>query len=148
MNFEWTLAALVGAPGVVCVHQPTCGRALVVEHEGSVYSCNHFVYPEYRLGNLTRDPQAGMIESSRQQAFGEAKRETLPAQCRACPQLQLCWGGCPKHRFLTTRDGEPGLNWLCEGYLHYLNHARPWLEAIAGLLAQGRDVGEVMAMKR
>jgi uncharacterized protein len=148
MNFEWTLAALVGAPGVVCVHQPTCGRALVVEHEGSVYSCDHFVYPEYRLGNLTRDPLAGMIESSRQQAFGEAKRETLPAQCRACPQLQLCWGGCPKHRFLTTRDGEPGLNWLCEGYLHYLDHARPWLAAIASLLAQGRDAGEVMAMKR
>jgi uncharacterized protein len=148
MNFEWTLAALVGAPGVVCVHRPTCGRALVVEHEGSVYSCDHFVYPEYRLGNLTRDPLAGMIESSRQLAFGEAKRETLPAQCRTCPQLQLCWGGCPKHRFLTTRDGDPGLNWLCEGYLHYLNHVRPWLEAIAGLLAEGRDPSEVMAMKR
>ena len=148
MNFEWTLAALVGAPGVVCVHQPECGRALVVEHDGAVYSCDHFVYPEYRLGNLAHDSLAGMVESTRQQAFGSAKRDTLPGQCRACPQLALCWGGCPKHRFLATRDGEPGLNWLCEGYLHYLGHARPWLETIAGLLAAGRDPAEVMALKR
>ena len=148
MNFEWTLAGLVGAPGVVCVHQPECGRALVVEHDGAVFSCDHFVYPEYQLGNLTRDNLAAMVESTRQHEFGRAKRETLPAQCRSCPQLQLCWGGCPKHRFLKTRDGEPGLNWLCEGYLGYLGHARPWLETIAALLAQGRDPGEVMAMKR
>ncbi len=148
MNFEWTLASLVGAPGVVCVHQPECGRALVVEHDGAVYSCDHFVYPEYRLGNLAREPLAGMVESSRQREFGQAKRETLPAQCRACPQLDLCWGGCPKHRFLTTDDGEPGLNWLCEGYFHYLGHVRPWLETIAGLLAQGRDPAAVMALKQ
>ena len=147
MNFEWTLAALVGAPGVVCVHQPECGRALVVEHEGSVYSCDHFVYPEYRLGNLQHEPLATMVESSRQQAFGSAKRESLPGQCRSCPQLELCWGGCPKHRFLQTRDGEPGLNWLCEGYLHYLGHARPWLEGIARLLAEGRDPSVIMHTK-
>jgi uncharacterized protein len=148
MNFEWTLAALVGAPGVVCVHRPECGRALVVEHDGDVFSCDHFVYPEYKLGNLTREPLAAMVDSTRQQAFGKAKRDTLPRQCRECPQLDLCWGGCPKQRFLTTRDGEPGLNWLCEGYLHYLGHARPWLQSIAGLLAAGRDPAGVMAMKR
>lgn len=147
MNFEWTLASLVGAPGVVCVHQPECGRALVVEHEGTVYSCDHFVYPEYRLGNLVREPLAAMVESSRQQEFGRAKRETLPGQCRTCPQVNLCWGGCPKHRFITTRDGEPGLNWLCEGYLHYLGHVRPWLEAVGALLDAGQDPRAIMAMK-
>src|SRR6185369_8055148 len=78
MSFEWTLAALVGAPGVVCVHRPECGRALVVEHDGDVFSCDHFVYPEYKLGNLTREPLAAMVDSTRQQAFGKAKRDTLP----------------------------------------------------------------------
>ncbi|MBU6266517.1 MAG: anaerobic sulfatase maturase [Sphingomonadales bacterium] len=148
MNFEWTLAALVGAPGVVCVHQPECGRALVVEHDGEVYSCDHFVYPDHALGRITETPLAAMVESTRQHAFGQAKRTTLPGQCQACPQLELCWGGCPKHRFLKTRDGEPGLNWLCDGYLHYLGHARPWLETIAALLAAGRDPREAMALKR
>lgn len=147
MNFEWTLAALVGAPGVVCVHQPECGRALVVEHDGAVYSCDHFVYPEYRLGDLTREPLAGMIESARQREFGTAKRETLPVECRTCPQLDLCWGGCPKHRFLPSRDGK-GLNWLCQGYLHYLDHARPWLEMAAALLAAGRDPREIMTRRQ
>ena len=137
MNFEWALAGVVGAPGVVCVHQPTCGRALVVEHDGDVFSCDHFVYPEHKLGNLTRDNLAAMVDSTRQQAFGAAKHDSLPGACRRCPHLSLCWGGCPKQRFLQTADGEPGLNYLCAGYKHWFAHATPWLEAIAGKLLRG-----------
>lgn len=144
MNFEWTLASLVGAPGVVCVHQPTCGRAVVAEHDGTVYSCDHFVYPEYRLGNLVETSLAAMIDSSQQQAFGQAKADTLPGQCRTCPWLNLCWGGCPKHRFTSTADGEAGLNYLCEGYARYFASATPTLQRIADLLRYGRDVREVM----
>ncbi len=146
MNFEWALAALMGAPGVVCVHQKECGRALIVEHNGDVFSCDHFAYPEYRLGNLVPDSLPAMIESTRQHAFGQAKHETLPGQCRACPQLDLCWGGCPKHRFLTTSDGEPGLNYLCAGYLGWFSHMRPWLETISGLLHTGQDPAAIMEM--
>jgi uncharacterized protein len=119
------------------VHQPTCGRALVVEHDGDVFSCDHFVYPEHKLGNLTRDNLAAMVDSTRQQAFGAAKHDSLPGACRRCPHLSLCWGGCPKQRFLQTADGEPGLNYLCAGYKHWFAHATPWLEAIAGKLLRG-----------
>ncbi|WEK46244.1 MAG: anaerobic sulfatase maturase [Candidatus Andeanibacterium colombiense] len=145
MNFEWTLAAMVGAPGVVCVHQPTCGRAVIAEHDGTVYSCDHFVYPEYRLGNIVEDSLAAMVDSTQQQAFGRAKHETLPTQCRKCPYLELCWGGCPKHRFARSREGEPGLNYLCEGYIEYFAAAIPKLAQIARLLQAGRDPAESMS---
>ena len=148
MNFEWALAALIGAPGVVCVHQKECGRALITEHNGDVYSCDHFAYPDYRLGNLVTDSLPAMIESTRQHEFGRAKHETLPGKCRACPQLDLCWGGCPKHRFLTTSVGEPGLNYLCEGYLGFFGHIRPWLETLAGLIRSGQEPAAIMGMAR
>jgi uncharacterized protein len=148
MNFEWTLAALVGASGGICVHQPECGRALALEHDGAVYACDHFVYPDYRLGNLSHESLAAMVESARQHEFGRNKRESLPRQCHSCHQLELCWGGCPKHRFLVTQDGEPALNWLCEGHRTYLDHTRPWLEAIARLLLRGGDPRTIMQMRR
>lgn len=146
MNFEWSLAAFMGQPGVVCVHQKDCGRAVIAEHNGDVYSCDHFAYPEYKLGNLTSDSLATMIDSARQQAFGKAKSETLPAQCRGCKYLGGCWGGCPKHRFLKTADGEPGLNYLCAGYTHYLHHIAPFLKLIADLIRAGRQPAEIMQM--
>jgi uncharacterized protein len=144
MNFEWTLAALMDAPGVVCVHQPTCGRAVVTEHDGSVYSCDHYVYPEYRLGNLTETSLATMVDSTRQQEFGQAKFDTLPGKCRQCPFLKACWGGCPKHRFASTKQGEPGLNYLCAGYERYFKRAIPTLQEIAAQLRAGGDPRAVM----
>lgn len=146
MNFEWSLAAFMGEPGVVCVHQKDCGRAVVAEHNGDVYSCDHFVYPDYKLGNLTGDSLAAMIDSERQKAFGRAKSETLPAQCRSCRYLGGCWGGCPKHRFTKTSEGEAGLNYLCAGYKHYLHHIAPFVKLMADLVRAGRRPAEMMDM--
>ena len=145
MNFEWSLAAKMKAPGVVCVHQKDCGRALAVEHNGDVYSCDHFVYPEYRLGNLTTKALSQLTDSDRQLAFGQSKSKSLTQQCQQCPYLEMCWGGCPKHRFLSSKDGEPGLHYLCEGYYHYLDHVSDPLERLASLLRSGRDPAEIMA---
>lgn len=148
MNFEWTLAAAIGAPGVVCHHQPVCGRALIAEHDGAVYACDHYAYPEYRLGILGKDSLAAMVDSTRAAEFGAAKHETLPGQCRACPHLALCWGGCPKHRFAQTAEGESGLNYLCEGYAHYFSTVSPGIAALASLVASGRDPRLLMTLDR
>ena len=113
--FESAVAQSLGLSAQMCTAAPICGKAMALEHDGSLYSCDHFVYPEYKLGNI-RDTHEGDLAFSKQQiAFGLAKRDTLPAYCRSCPQLSLCWGECPKNRLLTTPDGEPGLNYLCEG---------------------------------
>jgi uncharacterized protein len=133
--------------GGPCVHQRECGRSLAMEHDGTVYACDHYVYPDYRLGNVAGESLADMVDSPRQRAFGQAKWQGLPAQCRACPHLGHCWGGCPKHRFLTTRDGEAGLNYLCAGYQHYYGQVRPWLATMARLLREGRSVEQIMTMR-
>lgn len=148
MNFEWTLADHMGVPGGVCHHQRECGRALIVEHDGAVYNCDHFAYPEYRLGDLRQDSLAAMVDSSAAQAFGRAKHETLPAQCRRCPHLAACWGGCPKHRFATSVDGEAGLNYLCEGYTHYFSAVSPWMATLATLVRQGRDPAAIARLEQ
>ncbi|WP_230626034.1 anaerobic sulfatase maturase [Cupriavidus necator] len=127
MNFEWALANYMGEPGAACHHQPTCGRAVVVEHNGDVYACDHYVYPAYRLGNLSTSSLAKMVESPAQHAFGQDKLQSLPRQCRECKMLKGCWGGCPKHRFTATQDCEPGLIYLCEGYYRFFGHVAPYL---------------------
>lgn len=144
MNIEWAFASFVGAPGVVCHHQPTCGRSLAVEHNGDVYACDHFVYPEYRLGNLHHDTFSSMVDSPGQEHFGKEKYTTLPEQCRQCQVLKACWGGCPKHRFMPTKTGEPGLNYLCAGFQRYFRHLPPYLKAMADLLASGHPASDIM----
>jgi uncharacterized protein len=144
MNFEWALANYMGEPGAACHHQPTCGRAVVVEHNGDVYACDHYVYPSHRLGNLSASSLAAMVESPAQHAFGQDKLRSLPAQCRACKMLKGCWGGCPKHRFTATRDGEAGLNYLCEGYYGFFGHVAPYLRAMSALIRGGRPAGDIM----
>nr|WP_295130786.1 anaerobic sulfatase maturase [uncultured Roseateles sp.] len=113
--FESAVAQSLGYPAQMCTSGPICGKAMALEHDGSLYSCDHFVYPEYKLGNI-RDTHEGDLAFSKQQiAFGLAKRDSLPAHCRSCPQLPLCWGECPKNRLLRTPAGDAGLNYLCEG---------------------------------
>jgi uncharacterized protein len=140
MNFEWALAAWCGLPASVCLFAPRCGKAAVVEHDGSVYSCDHFVYPEYRLGNAATDDLAALLDSPAQRAFGEAKASSLPGQCRRCEYLSVCHGECPKNRFIKSADGEAGLNYLCAGYLKYFRHITPSMNRMARALADGRAV--------
>lgn len=144
MNFEWALNAWIGNPAPVCVHARQCGRALVVEHNGDVYACDHCVYPEYRLGNVVGDPLPEMVEKSLRSGFGSRKETSLPRQCRECEVLAACRGGCPKHRFASTVDDEPRLHYLCAGYRKFFLHIRKYLRVMARLLEEGLPVSRVM----
>jgi uncharacterized protein len=142
--FDSTLAAWVGQGAGVCVFSEECGRAVVLEHNGDLYACDHYVYARHRLGNLLETNLRTMVDSPGQQEFGEAKRTTLPRQCRECAVLFACNGECPKHRFVHTSDGEPGLNYLCEAYKRFFHHVDPAMTTMAGLLAAGRAPAEIM----
>jgi uncharacterized protein len=115
MNFEWALTAWLGEPSPVCIFSKRCGRAVAIDHDGSVFACDHYVYPEYRHGSVVDDELGSMVERSVAGGFGPHKETTLPRQCRECEVKQACWGGCPKQRFAVTADGEPGLHYLCAG---------------------------------
>ncbi len=142
--FDVTLQAYFGQYSL-CIHAPTCGAALALEHNGDLYSCDHFVEPNYILGNIHTTHMLDLVASPQQQAFGQRKRESLTAQCRYCEVLRLCNGGCPKDRFIDSRDGEPGQNYLCDGLFHFYTHTRPTMTAMARLVDQGRYADEVMA---
>ena len=115
-----------------------------MEYNGDVYSCDHFVFPEYRLGNIRSESLTAMMYSERQQAFGEAKKTALPRQCRECEFLFACHGECPKNRFLATADGEPGLNYLCEGYLRFFRHVAPFMDFMKKELEAKRPPANIM----
>lgn len=117
----------------LCVFRPTCGDIPVVEHDGDVYSCDHFVDGEHRLGNIKETPLVELLESPAQRTFGKAKRETLPRYCRECEVRAMCNGGCPKNRLLRTTEGDPGLNYLCAGYKRFFTHCRPFVSEVAAL---------------
>ncbi|MDV5170420.1 anaerobic sulfatase maturase [Photobacterium rosenbergii] len=144
MNFEWALTAWMGEPSPVCIFSRQCGRAVAMEHDGSVFACDHYVYPDYWLGNVLSDDLAQMVERSVAEGFGPHKERTLPRWCRECDVLNACWGGCPKHRFATSPDGEPGLHYLCAGYQKFFRHIRKYLRAMATLLENGLPASYVM----
>ena len=129
--FENAVTQAMGLPAQRCISAEFCGKALAVEHDGNVYSCDHYVYPDYRLGNLRSANWSELAFSARQIKFGLAKRDTLPGFCRRCEYLGLCWGGCPKDRFTRTPDGEPGLNYLCPGLKRFFSYIQP---ALAGIV--------------
>ncbi len=120
--FDVALANWFGEPPSLCIHSETCGLALALEHTGDLYSCDHFVEPAYRLGNIRETHMLELVASQRQQRFGLDKRDTLPRYCRECDVRFACHGGCPKDRFIETPDGEPGLNYLCAGYKDFFHH--------------------------
>jgi uncharacterized protein len=142
--FDVALAARFGRHEL-CIHAPTCGDAPALEHNGDLYSCDHYVETGHRLGNILDTPLADLVAGPAQRAFGRAKQDSLPGQCRRCDVLAYCQGGCPKDRFATTSDGEPGLNHLCEGYLAFFRHIDPWLAFMAGELGAGRAPAGAMA---
>jgi uncharacterized protein len=144
MNFEWALNAWIGNPSPVCVHAAQCGRSLVIEHTGDVFSCDHCVYPSSRLGNILTDSLSSMIQKSRQSGFGITKETALPRWCTECDVLAACRGGCPKHRFATSYYQEPGLHYLCVGYKKFFFHIRKYLRVMGQLLENGLPVTLVM----
>jgi uncharacterized protein len=146
--FDVTLANWVGAPPGLCVFAETCGEAAVMEHNGDLYSCDHFVYPEYFLGNIKQTPLAEMMGSARQVQFGKDKRDMLPRYCLGCTFRFACHGGCPKSRIISTPDGQPGLNWLCEGYKTFFEHVKPYLDFMAEELIHERPPANVMEFAR
>ena len=144
MNFEWVLNAWIGNPSPVCVHARTCGRSVVIEHNGDVFACDHYVYPQYRIGNIQERHLMQMVEASCKIGVGIDKEKALPRWCRECDVLAACQGGCPKHRFKTTYYGEPGLHYLCVGYKKFFLHIRKYLHAMAQLLANGLPATHIM----
>lgn len=120
--FETAVAQSMGMPAHTCVQSEFCGKGLAIEHNGDVFSCDHYVYPEFKLGNIHETHEAAMAFSEKQKAFGFAKRDTLPQYCKSCTHLKLCWGECPKNRLVKTPDGEMGLNYLCQGWKKFYGH--------------------------
>ncbi len=135
VNFCETLVVQhMGLPSQICIHAEVCGKGVAIEHDGNVYACDHYVYPEYRLGNIRERSLGDMVFSPAQVKFGYAKSETLPAYCKQCEFLNDCWGECPKNRMLRTPDGEPGLNYLCAGLKRFYAHAVPTATKMAAAL--------------
>ena len=141
--FDAALGNWVGQPSL-CIFQPTCGSALALEHNGDLYSCDHFVEPAFLLGNIRETHMIDLVSSEQQKKFGQDKYDTLPKYCRQCEVLFACYGECPRNRFIHTPDGEPGLNYLCAGYKLFFNHINRPMRMMAELLRRGRYADEVM----
>ena len=145
--FDVTLHAYFGQH-LLCIHAPTCGYGPALEHNGDLYSCDHFVEPDFLLGNINKTHVIELVSSPEQRRFGDNKRDLLTAQCRACDVRGLCNGGCPKDRFVLSRDGEVGHNYLCEGLYRFFTHTRPTMSSMARLAQQGRYADGVMEVVR
>jgi len=146
--FDVALESWYGVPQSLCVFQPDCGQALAVEHNGDLYSCDHFVYPENKLGNIMDRPMGSLVESPQQTRFGKAKSVSLPSDCQRCDVRFACNGECPKHRFTQTASGEYGLNYLCAGYKHFFRHIDPYMRFMASELGHNGAPARVMEWAR
>ena len=144
LNFDGALAGWLDMAGTVCIFGPTCGLGMALEHNGDLYSCDHFVEPNYYLGNILQTPIIELVASEKQRRFGQDKKDTLPRYCRECDVLHICNGECPKNRFIETPDGEPGLNYLCEGYKAFFKHADRPMKIMADLIRRGKPAEEAM----
>lgn len=143
--FDLQLAVWAGQPASLCVFAETCGSGLAVEHNGDLYACDHYVYPEYRLGNVTQTPIDELASLPRQRQFGLDKKTRLPAACKRCQWRFACHGGCPKHRFLPVHEGDPErLNYFCESNRMFFAHAAPYLRAMIRLLHQSQPPARIM----
>jgi len=144
LNFDGILAGWLGMAGTLCIFGRTCGLGLVLEHNGDLYSCDHFVEPDYLLGNIMKRPMIELLASEKQRKFGLDKEDTLPLYCRECRFLFACNGECPKNRFIKTPDGEAGLNYLCIGYMAFFKHADRYMRIMADLLREGKTADGIM----
>lgn len=146
-TFDVALGSWLGQHNL-CIVAPTCGGAPVLEHNGDVYSCDHFVEPDHKLGNIKDTPLTVLVSSEKQRRFGNSKYQTLPQYCKECPVLFACYGECPRNRFIKTPDGEDGLNYLCAGYRAFFTHIDTPMRTMAGLLKQGRYADEIMVTQK
>lgn len=142
--FDVTLGSWVGQHNL-CIFSPTCGNALAIEHNGDLYACDHYVEPDYLLGNILEERMIDLVASEQQRKFGQDKFDTLPKYCRECEVLFACYGGCPKNRFIETPEGEPGLNYLCAGYKKFFKHVSEPMRFMANELRYNRAPANVMA---
>ena len=147
LNFDGALAGWLGMAGTVCIFGPTCGQGMALEHNGDLYSCDHFVEPGYLLGNIMEKPMAEIVSSEKQRKFGQDKQDTLPQYCRNCEFIHICNGECPKNRLIKTPDGQEGLNYLCQGYKAFFKHADRSMRIMAELIRSGKQAEEVMKIK-
>jgi uncharacterized protein len=145
-HFDAALASWLGVPPSLCIFNETCGNAVALEHNGDLYSCDHFVEPDHLLGNIRTTHLLELMASDRQRAFGANKRDTLPRYCRSCAVRFACQGECPKNRFSWTPDGEPGLNYLCEGYKAFFTHIDGPMGIMADLVRSGRFADEIKGL--
>jgi uncharacterized protein len=145
-TFDAALASWLHVPPTLCVFAETCGKALALEHNGDLYSCDHFVEPKHLLGNIMETHLAELVRSPKQVEFGNAKRDTLPRYCVECDVRFACNGECPKNRFILTPDGEPGLNYLCAGYKAFFTHIDGVMQLMADRLRNGGFADEVMGL--
>ncbi len=144
--FDVALGVWYGQRAGLCIFEETCGLALAMEHNGDLYSCDHYVEPRYFLGNISKENLVDLVTSENQADFGIAKRETLPRYCRECEVRFICNGGCPKNRIRRTPDGDEGLNYLCQGYRAFFNHIDEPMKSMAQLLRIGRPPADIMLM--
>ena len=142
--FDTSLANWLGGLPGLCEHQETCGLAPALEHNGDLYTCDHFVEPDFLLGNIQTVPMIELVRSEKQRRFGLSKRDALPTYCRQCDVHFACHGGCPRNRFVKTPDGEAGLNYLCAGYKLFFHHVDLPMRIMCNLLHQGKAPAEVM----
>jgi uncharacterized protein len=147
-TFDSVLANWVGSMPSICIHAETCGHAGVIEHNGDVFACDHYVFPEYKLGNIHTTPLVSMMYSPGQIRFGQGKRDALPRYCKDCEFLFACNGECPKNRIIQTPAGEPGLNYLCKGLKFFYAHVAPDMDFMAEELANERPPANVMQWAR
>jgi len=146
--FDGVLMSYMRGRSSLCILQPTCGEGVALEHNGDVYSCDHFVEPAHLLGNIGQTPMGELVSSEKQRAFGAAKSIGLPRECRECHFLFTCHGECPKNRVLMTADGEPNLNWLCAGLKAFFAHTEQPMKEMARLLKSGHYADEIMKTER
>jgi uncharacterized protein len=144
--FDAALASWYGISPAMCIFSEKCGLALTMEHNGDLYSCDHFVEPDFLLGNILKNKMVDLVSSEKQVKFGSDKFDMLPKNCLDCKVLFACHGECPKNRFIKTTDGEEGLNYLCDGYKTFFIHINDTMTIMAGLLRKGRYADEIMQM--
>ena len=147
LNFDGALAGWLGKAGTICIFGRTCGLGVVLEHNGDLYSCDHFVEPKYFLGNILQTPMAELVASEKQRTFGQDKWDTLPRFCRRGEFLFACNGECPKNRLNETPDGEPRLNYLCDGFKAFFTFADPAMKIMADLIQRGQPADEIMKIR-